>query len=714
MPKKTKSPAKKKSPKKAPKKSPTKKSNKIKVISLAKELEITAKEALAILAELEVPAKTTASAIELEHAELVKKWVAEYRAKAKPKQKPQEEKKEPAKEAVETKVEAKAEAEAEVKEETPPEEVKQEIIIETKEILVKDLAIRMQVKVSDLIKELMKKGMMVNLNQNVDFSIVEEIAPHFNFIAKGTFHEEPTKETKTIDKLKELAAEQDQSHFIIRPPVVTIMGHVDHGKTRLLDTIRNTNVVDQEAGGITQHIGAYQVTVHGKKVTFLDTPGHAAFTALRARGAKVTDIAVLVVAADDGVKPQTIEAIDHAKAAGVPIIVAINKIDKPDSNQDRVMQQLSELGLQPEDWGGQTITVPISAKFNKNIPQLLEMILLVAEVGELKANPRGRAKGVVIESKLDRGRGPVATVLIKSGTLKVGNPICAGTAYGKARALHSDLGKNIKEAPPSTPVEILGLSSVPEPGDFLEVVKSDQEARALAEERMDTTQKNKGKSVSLEDFSKTVKEGKRKDLNLIIKADAQGSLEALAASLISLTTQDIRVHDLHKAVGAINESDIMLAKASNSIVIGFHLGFEGQTQTLAEKEGVEVRLYNIIYKVTEDIKLAMEGLLEPEYEEVVIGHAEVRSIFKSSKVGVIAGCFVKDGKLARGAKLKLLRGNEIVHEGKLESLKRFKDDVKEVETNFECGVSIASFGNFKEGDIVEASQMREKPRKRIA
>lgn len=687
------------------------KETKIKVGDLAKELGKTAKELLVLLADLKVAAKTSASTIDAESAALVKELVKESAAPkksapiAKPIQ-PQPDK------AVQLSVEPEAPATQEAGE---PVETFAEITIETKEITVKDLAEKMQVKVSDLIKELMKKGMMANLNQNIDISVVKEIAPVFKFNINHTYNEAATREEKTIEKLKKFEAKQKSSDLKDRPPVVTIMGHVDHGKTKLLDAIRHTNVIDQEAGGITQHIGAYQVTVHGKKVTFLDTPGHEAFTALRARGAKVTDIAVLVVAADDGVKPQTIEAIDHAKAAGVPIMVAINKVDKPDANLDRVKQQLTELGLQPEEWGGQTITVPVSAKFNKNIDQLLEMILLLAEVQELKANPKGRAHAVVVESKLDRGRGPVATVLIKSGTLKVGAIISVGTAYGKVRALISDKGNPITEAPPSLPVEILGLSTVPEPGDLLEVVGSEQEARELAEKRLEELQKlSKSKSLSLEDFSKDVKEGKRKDLNIILKADMQGSLEALAAALSNLSNESIHIHLLHKAVGAINESDIMLAKVSASIIIGFHVGFEGQNQAFAEKEGIDVRLYNIIYKATEDITLAMEGLLEPEYEEVVTGHAEVRSIFKSSKIGTIAGCFVKDGKLVRGCKIKILRDNDMIYDGKLESLKRFKEDVKEVETNFECGISISGYNDFKEGDIIEASEMREKPRKKLA
>jgi translation initiation factor IF-2 len=453
------------------------------------------------------------------------------------------------------------------------------------------------------------------------------------------------------------------------------------------------------------------VTVNGRKVTFLDTPGHEAFTSLRARGAKVTDIVILVVAADDGVKPQTIEAINHAKAAGVPIIVAINKIDKPEANKDRVMTQLSELGLQPEEWGGQTVTVGVSAKAGTGIEDLLEMILLLADVQELKADPNAVPVGVIIESRIDKGRGPVATVLVKNGTLKIGDIFTCGVTFGKVRALLTDTGTRLEKAGPSTPAEVLGFIEVPVPGDLLEVKPSEKEARLLAEQKKEIQAKIlRGKVVSLEDFSKLVKEGENVDIKLVVKADVQGSLDAIIQSLTDLKVGNIGVHIIHNGVGFINESDVMLAKAENTILVGFNVGLEGSSEKLAADEGVEVRQYNIIYKLIDDVKLAMEGLLEPEYEEVVTGHAEVRQLYSFSKVGAIAGCFVTDGKMARGSGLRLFRNKEKIYEGKLESLKRFKEDVKAVETNFECGIAIPGYNDFKAGDIIETFEVREKPR----
>ncbi|MBU1027055.1 MAG: translation initiation factor IF-2, partial [Candidatus Margulisbacteria bacterium] len=498
-----------------------------------------------------------------------------------------------------------------------------------------------------------------------------------------------------------------------RPPIVTIMGHVDHGKTKLLDAIRKTRVAEGEAGGITQHIGAYQVTVHGKKVTFLDTPGHEAFTALRARGAKVTDIAVLVVAADDGVKPQTIEAIDHAKAAGVPIIVAINKIDKPDANLDRVKQQLSERELTPEDWGGKTVMVPTSAIQGKGIDDLLEMILLVAEVQELKADADGTARGVVIESRIEKGRGPVASILVQNGTIRVGDIFTIGATYGKVRALFTDTGARIDKAGPAMPVELLGCEQVPSPGDVFQKMPHEKEARALAEKRQQGKTKAGRKSVlSLEDFSKHIKEGEAKDLKLVVKADVQGSLDGIAHSIQDMVIGNIKINIIHSAVGPVTGSDVMLAEASSAVILAFNVGFEGNAENVSKEDGVEVRRYNIIYKLIDDVKLAMEGMLEPVYEEVVLGHAEVRNLFKFSKVGVIAGCFVKDGKMQRGVMMRQFRDKEKIYEGKLETLKRFKDDVKSVEQNFECGISIQGYTNFKEGDIIEAYEVREKARKK--
>jgi translation initiation factor IF-2 len=650
-------------------------SKKIRVSLLAKELGISSIDLLATLKDLGVPAKTAASSVDQETARIVKEVSGSRK---------------------EIKKEVKA---------PPPSPPKPEMkpagpVIETEDISVKELAEKIAVKPSDLIKELMKKGTLVNINQRISAEMAKEVAAA---LGKQLVARKPQIKAEAAPEVK-------IKKLVHRPPVVTIMGHVDHGKTKLLDAIRKTRVAEGEAGGITQHIGAYQVTVHGKKVTFLDTPGHEAFTALRARGAKVTDIAVLVVAADDGVKPQTVEAIDHAKAAGVPIVVAINKIDKAEADIDRVKQQLSKRDLLAEDWGGKTVMVPTSAKEGKGINELLEMILLVAEVQELKADPDGTPVGVVIESKMDKGRGPVADLLVKNGTLKVGDIFTLGATYGKVRALFADTGARMGRAAPSTPVEVLGCVEVPTSGDMLQVVSSEKEARELAEKRKEIqTRAVRGKVLSLEDFSKHIKEGEKKALQLVVKADVQGSIDAIVQSLQNLMVGNIRVNIIHQAVGPVNESDIMLARASDAIVVGFHVGFEGNAEAVSSREGIEVRKYDIIYKLVDDVKLAMEGMLEPVYEEVVIGHAEVRNLFKFSKVGVIAGCFVKDGRLVRGGKIRIFRGKEKIYEGKLESLKRFKEDVKSVEQNYECGVAISGYTNFREGDEIEAFEIREKP-----
>ncbi len=661
---------------------------KVKVGALAKELGLETKELIKALKDLGVQAKTAASSIDEESAQIVRE-VVKPKAEKKPKvppAKPKEEK--PV--AVEPALPR--------KEEKPTGPV-----INTPDISVKDLAEKISVKSSEIIKTLMMKGIMANINQRIKAEIAKEIAA-------GLGKQVVVKMPKAV---VEAAPEVKAEKLVTRPPVVVVMGHVDHGKTKLLDAVRKTRVAEGEAGGITQHIGAYQVEVHGKKVTFLDTPGHEAFTALRARGAKVTDIAVLVVAADDGVKPQTVEAIDHAKAAGVPIVVAINKIDKPEANQDRVKQQLSKLELLSEDWGGKTIMVPTSAKEGQGINELLEMILLVAEVQELKADPDGTTVGVVIESRLDKGKGPVADVLVKNGTLKVGDVFTTGSTYGKVRALFADTGARMSKAGPSTPVEVLGCSKVPTAGDMLQVMPSEKEARLLAEQRKEIqTKVLKGKVLSLEDFSKHVKEGEKKDLTLVIKADVRGSIEAIVQSLQDLAIGNIRVRIIHEAAGPITESDIMLAKASDAVVVGFHVGFEGNAEAVSQDEGIEVRKYDVIYKLIDDIKLAMEGMLEPEYEEVITGHAEVRALFKYSKVGVIAGSFVKDGRLVRGGKIRIFRGKDKIYEGKLESLKRFKEDVKSVEQNFECGIAIPGYTDFEVGDIIEAFEIREKARKK--
>ena len=665
---------------------------KIKISDLAKELGKTSKELLVILKDLGVVAKTAASSIEEESAQVVRDLLSPK--KEVPKEKPSP-----------IPSPAPAPTPSQVSAPTPAPSTPANISIPEDGIVVKDLAVKMGLKSSDLIKELMKRGMLVNLNQKIAASVAVEIAPTFG---KAVEIEVPKAAAQKEAELPQEAT-ADMKH---RPPVVTILGHVDHGKTKLLDAIRSTKVAESEAGGITQHIGAYQVEVKGKKITFLDTPGHEAFTALRARGAKVTDIAVLVVAADDGVMPQTIEAIDHARAAGVPILVALNKIDKPTANADRVKQQLSQHGLQPEDWGGQTVMVPVSAKQKQGIDELLEMILLLAEMQDLKANPKARATGIIVESKLDKSRGPVATVLIKNGTLKVGDNFVSGAAYGKVRALVNDKGSRVNQAPPSFPVEMLGASEVPKPGDTLQVMESDRAAKDLAEKNRLTRVKVSGRAAqTLEDFSKEVKEGVKTDLNLIIKADVEGSLEALTQNLTGLEIEGLHIHIIHSGVGNINESDVLLAEASGTILLGFHVEIDARAREIAETEEVKIRLYDIIYKLIDDVKLALTGMLEPEYEEVTVGSAEVRQTFKYSKLGVIAGCFVTSGKFVRGVGLRIFREGNKVYEGKVESLKRFKEDVKEVAEGYECGIAIPGYEDFKVGDQLNCFEMREKKRK---
>ena len=665
---------------------------KIKISDLAKELGKTSKELLVILKDLGVTAKTAASSIEEESAQVVRDLLSPK--KEVPKEKPSP-----------VPSPAPAPTPSQVSAPTPAPSTPANISIPEDGIVVKDLAVKMGLKSSDLIKELMKRGMLVNLNQKIAASVAVEIAPTFG---KAVEIEVPKAAAQKEAELPQEAT-ADMKH---RPPVVTILGHVDHGKTKLLDAIRSTKVAESEAGGITQHIGAYQVEVKGKKITFLDTPGHEAFTALRARGAKVTDIAVLVVAADDGVMPQTIEAIDHARAAGVPILVALNKIDKPTANADRVKQQLSQHGLQPEDWGGQTVMVPVSAKQKQGIDELLEMILLLAEMQDLKANPKARATGIIVESKLDKSRGPVATVLIKNGTLKVGDNFVSGAAYGKVRALVNDKGSRVNQAPPSFPVEMLGASEVPKPGDILQVMESDRAAKDLAEKNRLTRVKVSGRAAqTLEDFSKEVKEGVKTDLNLIIKADVEGSLEALTQNLTGLEIEGLHIHIIHSGVGNINESDVLLAEASGTILLGFHVEIDARAREIAETEEVKIRLYDIIYKLIDDVKLALTGMLEPEYEEVTVGSAEVRQTFKYSKLGVIAGCFVTSGKFVRGAGIRIFREGNKVYEGKVESLKRFKEDVKEVAEGYECGIAIPGYVDFKVGDQLNCFEMREKKRK---
>ena len=591
------------------------------------------------------------------------------------------------------------------KEEATEEAIKVIVLPET--ITIKDLADKMKVQSSAIIKKLFLEGKMVTVNQEISYEEAENIAMEYDILCE--------KEVK-VDVIEELLKEDDENdeNLISRPPVICVMGHVDHGKTSLLDAIRKTNVTDREAGGITQHIGAYTVSVNDRKITFLDTPGHEAFTAMRMRGANATDIAILVVAADDGVMPQTVEAINHAKAAGIEIIVAVNKIDKPNANVDRVKQELTEYELIPVDWGGTTEFVPVSAKSGEGIDDLLETILLTADILELKANPNRKARGLVIEAELDKGRGPVATILVQKGTLHVGDFISAGASHGKVRAMIDDKGRRVKEAGPSTPVEILGLNDVPSAGEVFLAHDNDKTAKSFADTYLEQNKEKKleetKSKMSLDDLFSQIQEGNLKELNLIVKADVQGSVEAVKQSLLKLSNEEVVVKCIHGGVGAINESDVMLASASSAIIIGFNVRPDATAKATAEREGVDIRLYKVIYQAIEDIEAAMKGMLDPVFEEKVIGHAEVRQIFKASAVGNIAGSYVQDGVFQRGCKVRITRGGEQIYEGELASLKRFKDDVKEVKAGYECGLVFDGFDKMQELDIVEAYIMVEVPR----
>ena len=591
------------------------------------------------------------------------------------------------------------------KEEAAEEAIKVIVLPET--ITIKDLADKMKVQSSAIIKKLFLEGKMVTVNQEISYEEAENIAMEYDILCE--------KEVK-VDVIEELLKEDDENdeNLVSRPPVICVMGHVDHGKTSLLDAIRKTNVTDREAGGITQHIGAYTVSVNNRKITFLDTPGHEAFTAMRMRGANATDIAILVVAADDGVMPQTVEAINHAKAAGIEIIVAVNKIDKPNANVDRVKQELTEYELIPVDWGGTTEFVPVSAKSGEGIDDLLETILLTADILELKANPNRKARGLVIEAELDKGRGPVATILVQKGTLHVGDFISAGASHGKVRAMIDDKGRRVKEAGPSTPVEILGLNDVPSAGEVFLAHDNDKTAKSFADTYLEQNKEKKleetKSKMSLDDLFSQIQEGNLKELNLIVKADVQGSVEAVKQSLLKLSNEEVVVKCIHGGVGAINESDVMLASASCAIIIGFNVRPDATAKATAEREGVDIRLYKVIYQAIEDIEAAMKGMLDPVFEEKVIGHAEVRQIFKASAVGNIAGSYVQDGVFQRGCKVRITRGGEQIYEGELASLKRFKDDVKEVKAGYECGLVFDGFDKMQELDIVEAYIMVEVPR----
>ena len=574
-------------------------------------------------------------------------------------------------------------------------------------VTIKELADKMKIPAAQIIKKLFLEGKMLNVNSDITYDEAEEIALEYDILCE---HE------VVVDVIEEMLKEEEENEEDLqpRPPVVCVMGHVDHGKTSILDAIRKTSVTSGEAGGITQHIGAYVVEVSGQKITFLDTPGHEAFTAMRLRGAQSTDIAILVVAADDGVMPQTIEAINHAKAAEIDIIVAINKIDKPSANIDRVKQELTEYGLIAEDWGGTTIMVPVSAHTGEGLQDLLDMILLDAEVKELKANPNRKGRGLILEAQLDKGRGPVATVLVQKGTLNVGDNVTVGTAFGKIRAMIDDKGRRVKKAGPSTPVEILGLNEVPQAGEVFIATDTEKEARTMAEtfiatkrEKMLADTKSK---LSLDGLFDQIQAGQIKDLNIIVKADVQGSVEAVKQSLAKLSNDEVAVKVIHGGVGAINESDVTLASASNAIIIGFNVRPDNQAKIVAEQEKVDLRLYRVIYNAIEDIEAAMKGMLEPTFEEKIIGHAEVRQTYKVSGVGTIIGGYVQDGKIVRNCKVRLLRDNVVIHEGELASLKRFKDDVKEVNSGYECGMSFEKYNDIKEGDQIEAFVMEEVPR----
>ena len=685
--------------------------SKIRVYELAKELNVSSKDLITLLMEeFGVEVKNHMSVIEDEDAALIqeligengipetkKSIVDEYEDQlAEEVNKGVRKKKKTKKEIEREEIEKNAEAACGVVE-----------IGDT--ITVKELCEKLGKPTAEVIKNLIFLGVMAGVNQEIDFATAEKLCEKYEVIAE---RKEEETELEAFEEDTDIVEENLEK----RPPIVTIMGHVDHGKTSLLDAIRKARVTDTEAGGITQHIGAYTVTLNGEKITFLDTPGHEAFTAMRARGAQVTDIVILVVAADDGIMPQTKEAISHCKAANVPMIVAINKIDRPGANVDRVKQELTEHGLVAEDWGGDTICVPVSAKTGENLDSLLEMILLTAEMQELTADPNRKSKGTVIEAKLDKGRGAVASLLIQNGTLHVGDSILVGSTYGRIRAMFDDMGKKIKSAGPSIPVEVLGLSEVPAAGDRFVVVKDEKTARNMAEIRKDkikTESHQTSHRVSLEDLYSQIQEGKVKELSIIVKADVQGSVEAIRQSLEKLSTDDVKVRVIHGAVGAITETDITLAAASNALMIGFNVRPDSNAVAMAEKDGVDIKTYRIIYDAIEDVKSAMIGMLDPEYKEVINGKAEVRMTYKISNVGTIAGCYVTDGKIVRNSEVRVIRDGIVIFESVLASLKRFKDDAKEVNKGYECGLSVERFNDLKEGDIIESFTMEAVKRKEL-
>ncbi len=711
--------------------------SKIRVYELAKELEVTSKDLIKMLSdEFGIAVKNHMSVVEEEDAQLIKELMTgadkektETPASDENKKAEGEGSSTSEKEAEKKTEEAASEKEPEIVEfyeDKLNEEVNRQakkrkrgrrqdddrkeenvsIVTMGDTITVKDLADKLAKPYNDVIKTLLMSGVMAALNQEIDFETASKVAEKYNVMV----------DREEAISFGDIDQEEDIDEKLVkRPPVITVMGHVDHGKTSLLDAIRHANVTSGEAGGITQHIGAYTVNVNGEKMTFLDTPGHEAFTQMRARGSQITDIVILVVAGDDGIMPQTRESISHIKAAEVPVIVAINKMDKPQSNADKVKQELTEYGLISEDWGGDTVMVEVSAKQNMNIDKLLEMVMLTAEMQELKADPTRRAKGTVIEAKLDKGRGSVATLLVQNGTLNVGDSILVGSAYGKIRAMFDDKGKKIKSAGPSIPVEVLGLSEVPQAGDRFNEVKDEKTARTMAESRQDKlkAESQSAGRMSLEDLYSQISSGQVRELPIIVKADVQGSVEALKSSLEKLSTDEVKVRVIHGGAGAINETDIILAQASNAIVMGFNVRPDNNASMVAEKEGVEIKTYRVIYTALEDVKSAMIGMLSPDVKEVVLGQAECRQIYKISAVGTIAGAYVISGKMVRNAKIRLIRDGIVIFEGELASLKRFKDDVKEVAQGYECGLSIEKYNDLKEGDIVEAFEMQEVKRKEL-
>ena len=680
--------------------------SKIRVYELAKELQISSKELIELLMnEFSVDVKNHMSVIEDEDAELIKELIGETGSASD-------------KTIVDEYEEILAEEvnnQAKKRKKKKSEEAVEAVgeggsgVVEIGEtITVKELAEKLGKPTADVIKTLIFTGVMAAINQEIDFATAEKVCEKYECLV---VKKEEKEELEVVEE-----EEVVEENLVKRPPIVTVMGHVDHGKTSLLDAIRKSKVTSTEAGGITQHIGAYTVEVNGETLTFLDTPGHEAFTAMRARGAQITDVVILVVAADDGIMPQTVEAINHCKAANVPMIVAINKMDREGANPDRVKQELTEHGLVVEDWGGDIIAVPVSAKTRENIDTLLEMVLLTSEMQELKADAGRKAKGTVVEAKLDKGRGAVATLLVQNGTLHMGDSIIVGSTYGRIRAMFDDSGKKIKSAGPSIPVEVLGLSEVPAAGDRFTVVKDEKTARNMAEARKEKIRQESfatSHRVSLEDLYSQIKEGSVKELSVIVKADVQGSVEAIKASLEKLSTDDVKVRVIHGAVGAISETDITLAAASNAIVIGFNVRPDNNAVAASERDGVEVKTYRVIYDAIEDIKSAMIGMLDPEYKEVVLGTAEIRATYKISNVGTIAGGYVLTGKLVRNADVRVIREGIVIFESKLASLKRFKDDVKEVNAGYECGFSVEKFNDIKEGDIIEAYTMEAVQRKEL-